>query len=105
MRASNPLAQRVNIFDAVKNGALRGAPIQAFFAHFNTMQQNAPGGVDQTVGPLDALGFPLLNFMQDWRRDFFSGVYNGQFNTYRAAAEFVHGLVSDHLPVIAQVDW
>jgi hypothetical protein len=60
--------------------------------------------ISRSLGPLDGQGRPFFRFMQDWRV-FFRGVRNGTFPDYRPMAEFVHGLISDHLPVIGQVDW
>ncbi|HEX7090572.1 MAG TPA: hypothetical protein VF192_10600 [Longimicrobiales bacterium] len=88
-------------------GPLDGDPIKVYYSHLDGIRrqyQKRPRRIDRDRGPIGPDGKPVFSFMQDWRK-FLQGVRRGQFLDWRPAAEFVHGLVSDHMPVIAEMRW
>jgi hypothetical protein len=101
---SNPVARLVRLYpDVISDPNFPQAALRLFYARMKLAQDTA-NRVRRDVGPLNGMKKPVFRFMQDWR-DFLKAVKRGQFLDYRPAAEFVHGLVSDHLPVMGSVDW
>jgi hypothetical protein len=91
------------LYRDVMFGNLPAAAVQLYYDRLYWMQRNHRR-LDRTRGPLDAQRKPVLAFVQDWRR-LLQAMRRGTFIDFRQAAEFVHGLVSDHQPVIGEVQW
>jgi hypothetical protein len=109
---ANPAARCIHLFDDLFGGPTPLKPaVKLFYDLMLAEQTNAVRkrrgkrfGLSHTLGPLDFAGKPVFRFMQDWKL-FLANVKKGEFLDYRPVAEFVHGLVSDHLPVMGSVDW